>query len=271
MIPLPLRLVAKSLSQSRYLRPKFDRTQSQALADRKSWRESLSRARRTAAGGEPVSPPGRHLLRMQRVRQDGRRPLPPLPRQPQRLGSHLEVVQEANLRRHNPAAKRDAGVGVPNSTSKAASLSQEVPRAFLQKRRGSAAKVTPPDPGRLPAAQQPARYYAPEWAITNYVEHNFWKNQASLNIRNEFVDDIKGQRTGTPGRYEEHMVGFGFWVGSTSTFRPEVSFTKYYGPWGLRALDIAPGSAVSNLQNGNYQQGKTYAPPGRVAVQRRRG
>ncbi len=111
---------------------------------------------------------------------------------------------------------------------------------------------------RLPAAQQPARCYAPEWAITNYVEHNFWKNQASLNIRNEFVDDIKGQRTGTPGRYEEHMVGFNFWAGSTVTFRPEISFTKYYGPYGLRALNIAPGSAVANLTNGNYQTGKTY-------------
>lgn len=40
--------------------------------------------------------------------------------------------------------------------------------------------------------------YAPEWAITNYVEHNFWNNVASLNIRNEIVDDIKGQRTGPP-------------------------------------------------------------------------
>ena len=112
---------------------------------------------------------------------------------------------------------------------------------------------------RLPAANQPSRCYAPEWAITNYVEHNFWKNQASLNIRNEFFNDIKGQRTGTPGKYEEHMVGFDFWAGSTVTFRPEISFTKYYGPYGLRALNIAPGSAVANLTNGNYQTGKTYA------------
>src|SRR5271165_1127781 len=111
----------------------------------------------------------------------------------------------------------------------------------------------------LPASAQPSRCYAPEWAIVNYVEHNFFKNQASLNIRNEFVDDIKGQRTGTPGKYEEHMVGFNFWIGSTVTFRPEVSFTKYYGSYGLRALDISPGSAVSNLQNGNPQLGKTYA------------
>jgi hypothetical protein len=106
---------------------------------------------------------------------------------------------------------------------------------------------------------QAARCYAGEWAITNYVEHNFWKNQASLNIRNEFVNDIKGQRIGTPGKYEEHMVGFNFWVGSTVTFRPEVSFTKYYGSYGLKALDIAPGSAVANLQNGLPQTGKTYA------------
>jgi hypothetical protein len=94
-----------------------------------------------------------------------------------------------------------------------------------------------------------ARCYAPEWAITNYVEHNFWNNTASLNIRNEVVDDIKGQRTGTPGIYEEHMVGFNFWAGSTVTFRPEVSYTHSFSPYGLRALDIAPGASVSALQN----------------------
>jgi hypothetical protein len=112
---------------------------------------------------------------------------------------------------------------------------------------------------RLPAANQPSRCYAGEWAITNYVEHNFWKNQASLNIRNEIVDDIKGQRIGTPGIYEEHMVGFDFWAGSTITFRPEVSFTRYYGKYDLRALNTAPGSAPATLENGNPQTGKNYA------------
>lgn len=91
--------------------------------------------------------------------------------------------------------------------------------------------------------------YAPEWAITNYVEHNFWHDTASLNIRNEVVDDIKGQRTGTPGYYEEHMVGFDFWAGSTVTFRPELSYVHSYSSYGLRALDIAPGSSVSALSN----------------------
>jgi hypothetical protein len=93
------------------------------------------------------------------------------------------------------------------------------------------------------------RCFAPEWAVTNYIEHNFRHNTASLNIRNELVDDIKGQRTGTPGLFEEHMVGFDFWAGSTVTFRPEVSYVRSYSPYGLRALDIAPGASVAALSN----------------------
>ena len=106
---------------------------------------------------------------------------------------------------------------------------------------------------RLPAANQPATCYAPEWAVTNYVEHDFWNHQASLNIRNEIVNDIKGQRTGTPGYYEEDMVGFDFWAGSTVTFRPELSYMHAFSPYGLHALDIAPGAsvaAISNLKSG---------------------
>lgn len=112
---------------------------------------------------------------------------------------------------------------------------------------------------RLPASAQPARCFAPEWAITNYLEHNFMHNQASLNIRNEYVDDIKGQRTGTPAKYEEHMVGFNFWVGSTITFRPELSYVHAYGSYGARGLDISPGTAIANIQNGQPQSGKTQA------------
>jgi hypothetical protein len=102
---------------------------------------------------------------------------------------------------------------------------------------------------RLPASKQSATCYAPEWAITNYVEHDFFNHQASLNIRNEIVNDIKGQRTGTPGYYEEHMVGFDFWIGSTVTFRPELSYTHVFSPYGLHALDIAPGASVAAISN----------------------
>ena len=101
----------------------------------------------------------------------------------------------------------------------------------------------------LPASAQSARCLANEWAVANYVEHDFWNHRASLNIRNEIVDDIKGQRTGTPAVYEEHMVGFDFWSGSTVTFRPEVSYVHSYSPYGLRALDINPGASVAALSN----------------------
>lgn len=100
---------------------------------------------------------------------------------------------------------------------------------------------------RLPSANQPARCYAPEWAIANYLEHDFWHHSASLNIRNEIVDDIRGQRTGTPGKFEEHMVGLDLWAGSTVTFRPELSYTHSFSPYGLRALDISPGSSVAAI------------------------
>jgi Putative beta-barrel porin-2, OmpL-like. bbp2 len=73
--------------------------------------------------------------------------------------------------------------------------------------------------------------FAPDYAIVNYLEHEFDHHHASLNIRNEFVDDIKGQRTGTATRYSEHLVGFNFWLGSTVTFRPELRLEHSYdGP-----------------------------------------
>jgi hypothetical protein len=113
---------------------------------------------------------------------------------------------------------------------------------------------------RLPAAKQPARCYAPEWAITNYIEHNFWNNTASLNIRSEFVDDIRGQRTGTPAKYEEHMVGFDFWAGSTITFRPELSYTHAFAKYGVTALNIQPGASIANLEG--VSQGAAPNPVG---------
>jgi hypothetical protein len=120
---------------------------------------------------------------------------------------------------------------------------------------------------RAPAATQSSRCYAPEWAFTNYVEHNFWKNSASLNIRNEVVDDIKGQRSGTPAIYEEHMVGFDFWAGSTITFRPELSYTKCYSKYttldgkSVSCTDISSGSSIASdesqfLGNGTIATGR---------------
>jgi hypothetical protein len=120
---------------------------------------------------------------------------------------------------------------------------------------------------RAPRAAQSSRCFAPEWAITNYLEHNFWHNTASLNIRNEVVDDIKGQRTGTPAIYEEHMVGFDFWSGSTVTFRPELSYTHCYSKYTtldgkpVSCTDISAGSSIASdvsqsQGNGTYATGR---------------
>jgi hypothetical protein len=124
---------------------------------------------------------------------------------------------------------------------------------------------------KLPAKQQSARCFAPEYAVTNYLEHNFWKNAASLNIRNEFLYDIKGQRTGTPAKYEEHMVGFDFWAGSTVTFRPEVSFMKCYSTYKdlngkpVSCTNISPGASIANDESQRLGNGNVLAGLGKTA------
>jgi hypothetical protein len=69
--------------------------------------------------------------------------------------------------------------------------------------------------------------FAPEWAIVNYVERQLGKKDY-LSIRNEYFDDIKGQRTGYKTRYSEHLLGWGHWIGSTILLRPELSFLHAY-------------------------------------------
>ncbi len=69
--------------------------------------------------------------------------------------------------------------------------------------------------------------YAPEWAIVNYVEDRLGPRDY-LSFRTEFFDDLKGQRTGFKTRYDEHLIGWGHWVGTTALFRPEVRFDHAY-------------------------------------------
>jgi hypothetical protein len=76
--------------------------------------------------------------------------------------------------------------------------------------------------------------FAPEVAVVNYVEHEF-NTHSYLSIRNEFVDDIKGQRTGYATRYSEHLLSYGYWIGSTVLFRPELRLEHSYD---LAAYDL---------------------------------
>ncbi len=68
--------------------------------------------------------------------------------------------------------------------------------------------------------------FAPEWATVNYVARQIGKD--ALIFRNEFFDDIVGQRTGFKTRYSEHGIAWNHWLGSTVVFRPEVRYEVAY-------------------------------------------
>lgn len=69
--------------------------------------------------------------------------------------------------------------------------------------------------------------FAPEWAIVNYLVDQI-SPRDYITIRNEYFDDIRGQRTGFRTRYTEHLIGWGHWVGTTVVIRPELRFERSY-------------------------------------------
>ena len=69
--------------------------------------------------------------------------------------------------------------------------------------------------------------FAPEFAFVNYVEyerntHNYFS------FRNDFVNDLKGQRSGYKTKYSEHLISYGHWIGSTILLRPEIRLEHSY-------------------------------------------
>ena len=67
------------------------------------------------------------------------------------------------------------------------------------------------------------RCFAPEWAAVNYVEKQL-SDKSFISIRTDFLDDLKGQRTGFKTSYTEGTLMWGHWVGSTILLRPELRF-----------------------------------------------
>ncbi len=78
------------------------------------------------------------------------------------------------------------------------------------------------------------RCFAPEYAVVNYLEKEV-NLHSYISIRNEYVDDIKGQRTGYATKYSEHLIGYAWWIGSTVLFRPELRLEHSYD---LPAYDL---------------------------------
>jgi opacity protein-like surface antigen len=73
--------------------------------------------------------------------------------------------------------------------------------------------------------------FAPAWAIVNYQNFKISKTDY-LVFRNEYFDDVRGQRTGTQTKYTTHALGWGHWFNAwgenTALFRPELRYEHSY-------------------------------------------
>lgn len=69
--------------------------------------------------------------------------------------------------------------------------------------------------------------FAPDWASVSYISRQLGKKDALI-VRNEYFDDIRGQRTGFKSRYSEHALSWNHWVGTTLVFRPELRYEVSY-------------------------------------------
>ena len=91
-----------------------------------------------------------------------------------------------------------------------------------------------------------ANCFAREYAFVNYVNYEIDRLN-SISIRNEFLNDANGQRTGIPTWYSEHMIGWQHWIGDVITIRPEIAFAKSYTH---NAFDASASSLNSQSENG---------------------
>ena len=69
--------------------------------------------------------------------------------------------------------------------------------------------------------------FAPEWATLTYLNYQI-DPKNFISFRNEYFDDLKGQRTGFKTTYSEHMISWNHWIGSTIVFRPELRYDHAY-------------------------------------------
>jgi Putative beta-barrel porin-2, OmpL-like. bbp2 len=69
--------------------------------------------------------------------------------------------------------------------------------------------------------------YASEWAIVNYTMFRIARN-TFFTVRNEYLDDRVGARTGFATPYSEHSIGITWWPDKLITIRPELRFDHSY-------------------------------------------
>jgi len=69
--------------------------------------------------------------------------------------------------------------------------------------------------------------FAPDWATVHYLSRQVGRKDAIV-VRNEYFDDLRGQRTGFKTTYSEHDISWNHWIGTTVVFRPELRYDHAY-------------------------------------------
>jgi hypothetical protein len=69
--------------------------------------------------------------------------------------------------------------------------------------------------------------FALDWATVHYLNYQVSKKDY-ISVRNEYFNDLKGQRTGFKTKYTEHLLSWNHWIGSTVVFRPELRYEHAY-------------------------------------------
>ena len=85
------------------------------------------------------------------------------------------------------------------------------------------------------------RCFAPEYAWVNYLNRQLGPHDY-LTLRNDFLNDKKGQRTGYAGKLSEVTFAWNHWIGSTVQFRPELRFDR---AWDQRTYNH--GTAINQF------------------------
>jgi hypothetical protein len=65
--------------------------------------------------------------------------------------------------------------------------------------------------------------FAPSYAAVNYTSRQLGPHDF-ITFRNEYFDDLKGQRTAFKTRYVEDGIGWNHWIGTTVLLRPELRY-----------------------------------------------
>ena len=94
---------------------------------------------------------------------------------------------------------------------------------------GNVANPVPTETGANGAFCGPGqlRCFAGDWSVVNYLEKQFTAKDF-VSLRTDFLNDMRGQRTGFKTKYSEHELMWGHWIGSTVQFRPGLRWERSY-------------------------------------------